>query len=159
MQLAISGSSTADLAIPAMAVVHSLIGLGEALITVGALAFVFATRPDLLKLGQARVAGSAAIYAGGLLVALLLAILSPIASADPDGLEKVAEENGFLTRAQDPSYNIIPDYVMPGVENEQLATVLAGIVGVMVVFGVAFAVAYARRRRGQSGDGGQVVGG
>ncbi|HVF99343.1 MAG TPA: energy-coupling factor ABC transporter permease, partial [Chloroflexia bacterium] len=54
LQLAASGTARADLAIPAMGGIHALIGIGEGLITAGALAFVSATRPDLLKLGEAR---------------------------------------------------------------------------------------------------------
>ena len=44
-------------------------------------------------------------------------------------------------------YKIIPDYVFPGVTNESLATILAGFIGVLIVFGVALAVAYSRRKR------------
>lgn len=46
LQLVVSGTSPARLAIPAMAGVHALIGIGEGLITVGALAFLLSTRPD-----------------------------------------------------------------------------------------------------------------
>ena len=42
LELAISGTSPANIAIPAMAGIHALIGIGEALITVGVLAFVYA---------------------------------------------------------------------------------------------------------------------
>jgi hypothetical protein len=62
-------------------------------------------------------------------------------------LEWVAEQRGFLDTAQGPVYEIIPDYVFPGVPNEALATILAGVVGTLLVFGVALAVAYARRSR------------
>jgi len=148
LQLALSGSSPADLAIPAMAGIHAIIGVGEALITVGALAFVYAGRRDLLKLGDAQPKGGRLVWVVGLALALMLAILSPIASANPDGLEWVAQQNGFIDKAQDPGYAIIPDYAVPGIGNEQLATILAGIIGVIVVFGVAMAVAYTRRKRG-----------
>lgn len=146
LQLAISGASSADLAIPAMAGVHALIGIGEGLITVGALAFIYATRPDLLKMGEVRRAGGRLIWIAGLVIALAITLLSPFASQNPDGLEWVAEQNGFLDRQQDPQYNIIPDYVMPGISNEALATIMAGMVGTLVVFGVALAIAYARRK-------------
>jgi len=52
-----------------------------------------------------------------------------------------------LINAQSPQYNIIPDYVLPGLSNEALATILAGVLGVLIVFGVALAVAYTRRGR------------
>jgi hypothetical protein len=60
-------------------------------------------------------------------------------------LEWVAEQKGFLDVAQGPLFEIIPDYVFPGISNEAFATILAGIVGSLIVFGVAFGVAYARR--------------
>ncbi len=58
-----------------------------------------------------------------------------------------AEQKGFLDVAQKPLYEIIPDYVLPGVSNQALATILAGILGMLIVFGVALAVAYVRRNR------------
>jgi cobalt/nickel transport system permease protein len=150
LQIAFSGNSPADLAIPAMFGVHVVIGIGEALITIGALAFVYATRRDLLETAEGdetRNRGSRLIWVTGLALALLLAVLSPIASANPDGLEYVAEQNGFLDRAQDPQYNIFPDYTVPGIDNEQLTVIAAGIIGTVIVFGVALLVAYTRRKR------------
>jgi cobalt/nickel transport system permease protein len=55
-ELAISGYTSLAVALPAMVGVHALIGIGEALITVGALAFIQVTRADLLRLRDARVA-------------------------------------------------------------------------------------------------------
>lgn len=147
LQLALSGTSPANVAIPAMALVHAVIGLGEGLITLGALAFVHATRRDLLQLGQAQPRGGRLVWAGGLILALALVVLSPLASSHPDGLEWVAEQQGFLEAAQGPTYEIIPDYVLPGVSDEALATILAGVVGVVIVFAVAVSIAYTRRRR------------
>lgn len=146
LQLAISGTSPANIAIPAMAGVHAVIGVGEGLITLGALALIYAARRDLLKIGDAQPAGSKVVLIGGTLLAILLAVLSPLASAFPDGLERVAEDVGFIETAQEPLYNIIPDYVFPGVSNEALATILAGIVGTLVVLGVSLLVAYNRRK-------------
>jgi cobalt/nickel transport system permease protein len=145
LQLALSGASPANIVIPTMGGIHALIGVGEGLITVGALAFLYATRRDLLAVGQAQPTGGRLIWAGGLLIALALAVISPLASAFPDGLEWVAEQQGFLERGQGPVYEIIPDYVFPGISNDALATMIAGIVGVLIVFGVALGVAYLRR--------------
>lgn len=147
LQLALSGTSPANLAIPAMAGIHALIGIGEGLITAGALAFLNATRPDLLSAKGPAKGSSALLWIGGLLIALALVIVSPLASAYPDGLERVAEQQGFLNTAREAQYNIIPDYVLPGVSNEALATILAGAIGVLIVFGVALAVALSRRGR------------
>ena len=147
LELALSGTSPANIAVPAMAGIHALIGIGEGLITVGALAFISAARPDLLESKDERQVGGAVVWVVGLLLALVLAIASPLASSHPDGLEWVAEQKGFLDTAQGSMYEIIPDYVFPGVTNEALATIIAGIVGVAIVFGVAMGVAYLRRNR------------
>lgn len=150
LQLALSGASPANLAIPTMAAVHALIGIGEGLITVGALAFLHATRPDLVPAGAPRAAARGSnrlVWVAGLLIALALAVLSPLASSHPDGLEWVAAQQGFLDRRQGAPFSIIPDYTMPGIADPAVATILAGIVGTLVVFGVALAVAYMRRNR------------
>lgn len=49
VQLAISGASPLQIALPAMGGVHALIGIGEGLITVATLAFITATRRDLVQ--------------------------------------------------------------------------------------------------------------
>lgn len=147
LQLALSGVSPANIAIPAMAGIHMLIGIGEGLITAGALVFLKATRRDLVEAPPAQFVGSKAVWIGGLVIAVALAIISPLASAHPDGLEWVAEERGFLDLARDPLYEIIPDYVLPGISNEALATILAGVVGALIVFAAAAGVAYVRANR------------
>jgi cobalt/nickel transport system permease protein len=147
LQLAFSGTSPANIAVPAMAGIHAFIGVGEGLITAGALALIYASRPDLLKPGGERKAGGAALWVVGLIIAVALAIASPLASAYPDGLEWVAGQRGFLESAQKPVYQIIPDYILPGVSNEALATILAGIIGTLLVFGITALVAFARRNR------------
>jgi len=48
VQLAVSGTSPIEVALPAMVGVHALIGIGEGLITAAALAFIRATSPNLL---------------------------------------------------------------------------------------------------------------
>jgi cobalt/nickel transport system permease protein len=147
LQLALSGTSPANIAVPAMGGIHALIGVGEGLITVGSLAFLVATRRDLLRAGPAPARGGAGMWAFGLGIALLLAVFSPLASAHPDGLEWVAEQKGFLEAARGPLFDLIPDYVFPGVSNQALATIVAGIVGTLMVFGVALGVAYLRRNQ------------
>lgn len=145
VQLAFSGTSPLGVALPAMAGVHVLIGVGEGLITVGALVFVAAVRRDLLEPAGAAT-GGLRWAAAGLVLALAVTLLAPLASPHPDGLERVAEDQGFIEAAQDAPYEIIPDYVLPGVPNEALATIAAGLVGTLIVAGVAFAVARLRRQ-------------
>ncbi len=145
LELALSGTSPANIAVPAMGAIHAIIGIGEGLITAGALAFIFAARKDLLKIGEAKPASDKSLVIGGGVIALVLAVLSPLASSHPDGLEWVAEQHGFLETAKDAFYNLIPDYTMPGISNSALATIIAGIVGVIIVFGVAYGIARAEK--------------
>lgn len=77
--------------------------------------------------------------------------LSPFASGSPDGLEKVAEEQGFLDRGRLAAVQEeapAPDYAFPGVEEPRVATALAGFAGTLGVFLVgAGVVAVVRRPR------------
>ena len=85
-----------------------------------------------------------------LVVCLAVACLAPLASSSPDGLERVAEDEGFISLGEDAPYQVIADYVFPGIENEALATILAGIIGTLVLFGAAYGVAWiikSRRRQ------------
>ncbi len=86
-------------------------------------------------------------WIAGLVIALAVVLLSPLASPWPDGLERVAEDYGFIELAQGPLYELIPDYVLPGVGHEELAVILAGIIGTLVVFGLGLGVGYLLRVR------------
>ncbi len=77
-----------------------------------------------------------------LAVSLILAALSPLASSSPDGLERVAEEKGFLGLAENHPFQIITDYAFPGIENEALATIIAGIIGTLILFGMAYGIGW-----------------
>jgi hypothetical protein len=81
----------------------------------------------------------------GLALAVVVALFSPLASSQPDGLERVAEDEEFIHEAKDPPYEIIADYVFPGIENESLATVLSGLVGIAIVAVVCFGLVYGMR--------------
>lgn len=147
VELGFSGTSPIGVALPAMAGIHALIGIGEGLITLGALSLVSATRPDLLEMGSQQAAGGLRWVLTGLGVALILTLLSPLASPHPDGLERVAENLGFIEAAREAPYQIIPDYAFPGISNEALATIAAGVAGTLIVFGVASVLAATWRRR------------
>jgi len=58
IQLGISGTTDLAVALTAMVGIHALIGIGEALVTVAALAFVRVVRPDLLRLRDLRPAAA-----------------------------------------------------------------------------------------------------
>ena len=132
LELWLSGTSALRVVVPAMLGVHAFIGIGEALITVAALAFIIQTRPDLLEaLDKAR--GGRGWVAAGLIVALVVVLLAPFASANPDGLERVAIDMGFIERGADAPYQILPDYTIPLLGDTGLSTVLAGVAGVLGV--------------------------
>ena len=147
LELWLSGTSRLEIVLPAMLGVHVLIGLGEALITVAALAFIEQTRPDLLsKEAIAAKGGRAWIYVG-IVVSLFAVLLSPLASASPDGLERVAEDIGFLNLGQSAPYQILPDYTLPFLGETALSTILAGVVGALVVLGLAIVIGQVLRRK------------
>jgi len=148
IELAVSGTSPLGLALPAMAGVHALIGLGEAVITVGALLFIYTTRPDLMNIGeQAPAKASANWVVVGLVIALFVAVLSPLASGDPDGLNRVAANLGFDARALGPSYEVLSGYAIPFIGQSPLSKILAVGLGTLIVFGIAYLAARLQRRR------------
>lgn len=86
----------------------------------------------------------------GLIVSLFLAgLISIFASPWPDGLEKVAEDKGFLEKSEieSPVKSPIPDYTFPGIKNEKLATSIAGILGTAVVFVLGYGVSALIKRK------------
>jgi cobalt/nickel transport protein len=85
-----------------------------------------------------------------LLAALVALFLSPFASSWPDGLERVAEDTGFLQKAEEVEPLVsspLPDYVFPGLTNEKVATSLAGIIGTLLMFALGYGVAMGLKRR------------
>ena len=88
-----------------------------------------------------------AFIIAGLGVALLIAIfLSPFASSDPDGLDRVSQDLNFnhktlkdQTAHKLPFSNIFNEYALRGVP-ENLATPLAGLVGTLATFGLAWGI-------------------
>jgi cobalt/nickel transport system permease protein len=65
IELVLSGATTLELVLPAMVGVHAVIGIGEALITMAALAFVAATRADLLAIRDTMLGSGGSVAAGG----------------------------------------------------------------------------------------------
>ncbi|MCG5217067.1 energy-coupling factor ABC transporter permease [Streptosporangium sp. KLBMP 9127] len=156
----------------AMGGVHVLIGIGEALITGVTVSTVLAVRPDLVygarglaaplvlrgADGEMTPVGTAepapvkrpgGFVLGGIAVAALLAgIVSFFASASPDGLERVAEDKGFLSAATDHALGELPlaDYGEAG----GIPVGIAGLVGVGVTLGVGGGLFLAVRRGGRA---------
>jgi cobalt/nickel transport system permease protein len=147
LQLWLSGTSRLEIVVPAMLGVHVLIGLGEALITVAALAFIEQTRPDLVNEKETAAKGGRGWIYAGVIISLLAVLLSPLASANPDGLERVAEDMGFLQLGQEAPYQILPDYTIPFLGETALSTIVAGVVGALVVLGLMIILGRSLQRK------------
>jgi cobalt/nickel transport system permease protein len=160
-----TGQAPLDTVLGAMAGVHSLIGIGEGLITGVIVAAVLAVRPDLVygaqkyELASSRRlmpgrAATAGFVAAGLLVAVgLVVFVAPLADSNPDGLERVAEDQGFAATAEDSATADSPlaDYGVTGVTDERVGTIVAGVVGIILVFAVGVAtLAMTRRKRSRA---------
>jgi cobalt/nickel transport system permease protein len=139
IQLALSGTAPANLVLPTMTGVHLLIGVGEGIITGGVLTYLATARPDLLPGEEEKFRGWLIPVVSILLVA---GVLSLFASAWPDGLEKAAENLGFINLAEEVRV-IVPtplaDYEIEGLG--QIGTSITGLVGATACFAVAFGIA------------------
>lgn len=159
----------------AMIGVHVLIGIGEAAITALTVGAVIAVRPDLVygargleRRLKLRVNGELVdapapltpvvaartphrgLWIGGLAVSLLLAgFVSFYASSDPDGLEKVAHDQGIDRTAEEHAAAGSPlaGYGVRDVEDARLSGGLAGVIGVGVTVVAGSGVFRAVRRR------------
>jgi cobalt/nickel transport system permease protein len=150
-----------------MALVHAVIGVGEALITGLVVRFLLLTRPDLIE-GEPehesadepparRTPGWASTILCGVGIALGIAVFaSPFACEDPDGLEFVGGKLGFLPGDESPPVLSapMPDYQVPvalpqfGVDHVKLATAVAGLTGTLAVFAFAWLLARVFSRDG-----------
>ncbi|MGW0391132.1 energy-coupling factor ABC transporter permease [Streptomyces sp. NPDC003042] len=160
----------------AMVGVHVLIGIGEAAITAATVGAVIAVRPDLvhgahgltarlkLRVGGELVDAPAAtpapapsgarstkkVWATGLITAVVLAgFVSFYASASPDGLEKVAADQGIDEKAREhgAAGSPLADYSVKDVSDTRLSGGLAGVIGVGVTVVVGTGIFWTVRRR------------
>ncbi|HUG48651.1 MAG TPA: PDGLE domain-containing protein [Candidatus Limnocylindria bacterium] len=98
--------------------------------------------------GPARRSSARSWLLAGLAISVLVVLAAAWwASGDPDGLERVAVDLGFIDAGQDAAYEILPDYTLPGLEGAP-STVGAGLVGIVVVLGLMLLLGrlLARRR-------------
>ena len=137
LQLWLSGTSNLQTVMLAMLGVHAVIGLGEALITVAALAFIFQTRPDLLDEKSASGQSGRGWVVAGVLIALAVILLSPMASVNPDGLNRVAMDLGFIQSAQS-GPGLLTGYSLPFLANSSFAKIGAGLLGLLVVLALVW---------------------
>ena len=89
----------------------------------------------------------------GLLLALLLAgVASYYAASTPDGLNRVAQDQGFAsTEEQRNDLTPLADYETRGVGDDRVSGGLAGIAGCVVVLLVAGGLTRVLRSRGRTG--------
>ena len=94
----------------------------------------------------------------GVAVAIALAtVVSPWASSEPDGLTKVAREQGFASTEKEHALDDGPvaGYEVEGVQDEGTSKALSGLLGVGTTFLVGaglFAVVRGRGRREAGGE-------
>jgi cobalt/nickel transport system permease protein len=143
-QLAASGIVPWGTVLPAMGAVHMVIGLAEAVITMLVLAVVARARPEIFS-DRVEVEGrrrALAAYGATATIALVV-FVAPFASSMPDGLEHVAERLGFASHASQASIAPLPDYSVGALSGDSvwLSTVIAGGIGTLVVFGIAWFLA------------------
>ena len=145
-EIAWSGTAPWEGVFPAMASIHMLIGVGEALITGMVIVAISRTRPELLYESisddSQKHRSGLPLYTGLAIIGVLL-FVAPFASPFPDGLEKVAGLLGFEYKV--PPHAIIAspwsDYHIPGIASASSATIIAGILGAVIVFGLSFLLA------------------
>ncbi len=146
LELWLSGTAKLNIVIPAMLGVHAVIGFGEALITVAALAFILRTRPDLLGETSASAQGSRGWIVAGILVAFGVLLLSPLASVNPDGLNRVAINLGFITTARTGT-GPLAGYTIAVLGETPWSRIAAGTIGLLVVLALAALAGRALQRK------------
>jgi len=102
-----------------------------------------------------RVSTRALIIAGVFVAFVLAGFVSYYASSNPDGLEYVAGQQGFLETAQDHRTSAdspMADYATKGVENTRLSGAVAGITGTVLVLVIAGGTGLLLRRRSTEPD-------
>ena len=141
-ELSLSGVIPIAVSLPAMSGIHALIGIGEGAITVAAIGLIGQVNKEavygLHGVEVARLKRST-IWIWLTLSIGVAMLLAPFASEFPDGLEKVAKSLGFLERGTSKVTSPMPDYQIPGL-NGGISTAMAGIVGVLVTFIVAYII-------------------
>ncbi|MGH2752671.1 MAG: PDGLE domain-containing protein [Actinomycetota bacterium] len=90
------------------------------------------------------------VVAGLLLACALVLFVSPFANPNPDGLNRVAEDEGFAATETDHGLGDSPlaDYAVHGVDHEGVSKGLSGVIGILATFGLGLGLfALARKRR------------
>lgn len=141
IELSLSGIIPMKVSLPAMIGVHSIIGIGEGIITISALELVSKVKKETIMVNieddnRIRKKSSWIWLAISIVIA---AILSPFASKLPDALERVAETFGFIGRKKLTLLSPFHDYQISGVYGK-VSTVIAGVMGVLIAFALSYTV-------------------
>jgi cobalt/nickel transport system permease protein len=121
--------------------------IAEGLISVAAVEAIERLHPSWVKRGGEGPSRSVAVPAIALGAVLLAGVGVLIASASPDGLEKLAEQAGFSGRAKAVVATPLADYTLPWMNSDWAGKAAAGIAGVIVVFVLCVAGARILRMR------------
>jgi cobalt/nickel transport system permease protein len=165
-----SGGVPVSTMLGAMVGVHSLIGIGEGLISGLVVSAILASRADLVygakvvgfrgaaraRVSKAAVGGFVAI--GVAVAAFLVVVVAPLAASSPDGLERVALDHGIGSTgiasaaladtgvASTTASSPLAGYRVAGVNDPRLETILTGIIGLGLTFAVGGALMRASSR-------------
>ena len=107
-----------------------------------------ATTPEPAPGASRRRLGRWWWVAGIAIAAVVVIVLAPLASPDPDGLNRVAADLGFIDRAANFFSGLFSGYAIPGVADPGMSRILSGLLGIVVVIGIVFLLGrlLARRR-------------
>jgi cobalt/nickel transport system permease protein len=136
IELAISATAPLSSVLPAMLLAHAKIGIGEALITASVAFLLFdlvpGASPHGYELAMPRRTGQ--LLGGLMLMAGIAVILTPFASAHPDGLEAIAAQLGFGSLETAATFALFsPSQASPMGILTVLATSTAGVMAVALL--------------------------
>ncbi|NIQ57069.1 MAG: hypothetical protein GWN85_27475, partial [Gemmatimonadetes bacterium] len=156
LQFSLGGAAevSIDAVLVAMLGTHALIGIGEGVLTALVVGAVMEARADLVHGAPAdarparRLSTRAVAVAGLLVTVVFAAVVSQFASGNPDGLEFVAEQQGFADTAEGSAASGSPLADYGGTST--VDTAIAGLVGIVIVLGIGY-VFFRLLRRGERG--------
>lgn len=156
VELWLSGRANLTLALGSMGIWHALIGIGEGIITAGLIGYLMTVRPDILGDTEHPVKSSMrSVTVTLVILAVVGAGLSFLASNNPDGLEFVYFEQGI--GKQFAGFSLLGNggplagYGVAGVSNEVLGSALAGIIG-LALTGLALYVVFRKKNSTEGGS-------
>ena len=152
-----------DTVFGAMVAVHAVIGAVEGLVTALIVGAVLAARPELVAgardldpaaLGERRLPRRAVLLAALVSAVVMASAISQLASTEPDGLERVAEDTGFASSAEPHLLEggLFADYATDGIADEGLSAAVAGSSGIVITLAVGYGLTRASTTRLRRSD-------